>query len=312
MFITPVLAIADPDSMSVDEIYVYRNCRQVGDQMYLVTYNITYASPPSESVTEAFLCRLLDGTTELGSVAPFTYHNNGYDTGVVAIYFSAENAPEWAESYTIELTGNPSLDWSGDPPTDTDSTFNLWQDNGLEVTHVVLSSRILDLATELEADWDVDMVQQNTETGEYTLTTHGEAYFWGVVPYLSEVAPFIFEDIVPPTVVEPEIEDPDTSAAYADSLETAISGTLFDMTPLADEFGVGRGQLTAILYYGMVLFALILLSMKLKSQKPLMILSIPMVILGAFVGVPLVVTILAGFAAIGFIGYSLFYKPSTA
>jgi len=309
---TPVLAVADPDSMSVDEVYVYRNCRETGDQMYLVTYTITYSSPPTESVTEAFLCRLLEGTTELGSVAPFTYHDNGYTTGVVAIYFSAENAPDWEGAYTMELTGNPSLDWAGDPPTDTDSTFDLWQDNGLAITHVVLSSRIIDLATELETDWSVDMVQQNSETGEYTLTMHGEAYFSGVVPYLPEVAPFVFDDVVPPVVVEPEIEDPDTSSAYADSLETGILGTLFDVTPLADEFGVGRGQLTALLYYGAVLGFLILISSRLKSQKPLMILSIPLVLLGAFVGVPLVVTILAAFVAIMFIAYSIFYKPSTA
>ena len=309
---TPVLAIADPDSMSVDEVYVYRNCREVGDQMYLVTYTITYASPPTESVSEAFLCRLMDGTTELASVAPFTYHNNGYDEGVVAIYFSAENAPDWEGAYTMELTGNPALGWSGDPPTDTDSTFDLWQDNGLAITHVVLSSRIIDLATELETDWSLDMVQQNSETGEYTLTMHGEAYFSGVVPYLPEVAPFVFEDVVPPVVVEPEIEDPDTSAAYADSLETGILGTVLDITPLADEFGVGRGQLTAILYYAAVLLFLIKVSQKLQSQKPLMILSIPLVVLGAFVGVPLVVTILAAFVAIFFIAWSVFYKPSTA
>ena len=56
---TPVLAIADPDSMSIDSVYVYRNCRETGDQLYLVTYNITYSSPPSESVTEATLRAIL-------------------------------------------------------------------------------------------------------------------------------------------------------------------------------------------------------------------------------------------------------------
>lgn len=309
---TPVLAIADPDSMSVDEVYVYRNCRETGDQVYLITYTITYSSPPTESVTEAFLCRLLDGSTELRAVAPFTYHENGYGTGVVAIYFSAEDAPAWEGSYTMELTGNPALSWPGDPPSDTDSSFDLWQNNELAITHVVLSSRIIDLATELEADWSVDMVQQNSETGEYTLTMHGEAYFSGAVPYLTDIAPFVFDDLIPPVVVEPEIEDPDTSSAYADSLESGISGTLFDLTPLADEFGVGRGPLTAMLYYGIVLFGLILLSIKMKSQKPLMMLSIPLVILGAFVGVPLIATILAAFAAIAFVAYSIFYKPSTA
>ena len=312
MFITPVLAIADPDSMTVDEVYVYRNCRETGDQLYLVTYNITYGSPPSESVTEAFLCRLLDGSTELRSVAPFTYHENGYGMGVVAIYFSADDAPAWEGSYTMELIGNPALSWPGDPPSDTETSFDLWQNNALAITHVVLSARIISLAEDLETAWSVDMAYQNTETGEYVLTVYGEAYFSGVVPYLTDVAPFIFDTTIPPVVVEPEIEDPDTSADYADSLEAGIIDTLFDLTPVADRFGVERGPFTAILYYGAGVFGLLTLSVKMKSQKPLMLFSIPLVILGAFIGVPLVATILAAFAAIFFIAWTLFYKPSNA
>lgn len=312
---TPVLAIDDPDSMSVNAVYAYRNCRETGDQLYLVDYTISYnvTGNPDEDAGQAFLCRLLEGSTELRAVSPFPYHDDGYGRGVAAIYFSAADAPGWEAAYTMELVGNPFLDWSGTPPSDTESTFDLWQDNDIAITHVVLSSRIINLAEELETAWSVDMVQQDTQTGEYTLTIYGAAYFSGVVPYLTDVAPSVFvSDEIQTGVTEIEIDDVDMSTEYADELETGIIGTLFDMTPLADEFGVGRGVLTALLYYGIVLFALITLSIRMKSQKPLMLLSIPLVILGAFVGVPLVTTILAGFISLAYIAYTMFYKPSSA
>jgi len=43
-----------------------------------------------------------------------------------------------------------------------------------------------------------------------------------------------------------------------------------------------------------------------------MLLSIVPVIVGAFIGVPLIVTILMGFLALGMTAWGLFYKGSTA
>ena len=45
---------------------------------------------------------------------------------------------------------------------------------------------------------------------------------------------------------------------------------------------------------------------------PMMLLSIPLVILGAYVGVPLIVTILAGLGAFFFTFYAILFKPSPA
>jgi len=304
--LTPVLAIADPDTMTIHGVWVYQNCRQDGDQLYIVDATLAYGANPSETSTEAFLCRLMNGSTELRAVAPYAYYDDGYDRFVVAIYFSSADAPAWEGSYTMELTGNPLLSWTGDPPSASVSAFNLWQDNEMDITQTVVSSRILYLADILELAWSVDMIEASG--GGHYLTSYGEDYFTNVVEYASEVAPYAFSG----QIIQPEIEDVDTSTAYADDLETDIVGTSLDLTDTATAFGVGRGPLTALLYYGAVVIFLAVVSQKLQTYKPAMVLSLPLVVLGAFVGVPLIVSILVGFVCILFIAWTLFYKPSSA
>ena len=312
LLLLPVSVMAfidDPTSISINSVYVYENCREEGDQLYIIDYTITYPvdGNPDENITEAFICRLMDGATELRGVAPYSYYNEGYDRGVVAIYFDAATAPVWEGAYTMELAGNPTLTWEGgDFSSASVSTFNLWQSNSVAITQTVLSSRILYLADILELAWSVDMIE--SLAGGHSLTTYGEDYFTNVLPYAAVIAPYAFSG----QLIEPEVEAVDTSTDYADDLETDISGTVFDFTSLADAFGVDRGPLTALLYYGGVAVFLGLLVSKLKTTKPVMLLSLPLVVGGAFVGVPLIITIIVGVVSCGFIAWVIFYRPSTA
>ena len=317
IWVTPVLAVELPDELSINGVWVYRNCKEAGDQLYLVDYTIDYSvtGEPDESATANYWCRLRDGDDDLAVTYPFAYNNDGYGRGVVALYFDAGDAPEWEGLFTMQLLGSPFQEWDGALPEDEMSSldFDIWQDYEIGVTRVVVSGRILNLAETLETAWGEDMVTL-TDGGEYILTNYAAAYFVNVVPYLYDIAPNIFAEGegIWSGVLEPEIP-PDTSGTdYADSLVADIIGTPLDVTPLADAFGVSRGSLTALLYYGVVALFLILVARGLGSTKPIMLLSIPAVVVGAFIGVPLIVTILIGLLAIGFIAYSIFYKPSNA
>lgn len=301
-----VYAIDDPDTISINGVYVYRNCQETGDQLYIIDYTVDYTVNPSESITEAFLVRLMNGTTELGSVAPYSYYDDGYDRGVAAIYFSAVDAPWWEGSFTMKLEGNPTLSWTGDPPSTSVSSFNLWQDNAISTTQVVLSNRVLWLADQLELAWSVNMVETSA-SGSY-LTSYGENYFPNVIPYLLTIAPYAFAG----RTILPEVDRRDFTGDYADDLETGIISTPLDLTPLGSEFGVSRGTITALLYYAAVILFCILAVRRIGSYKPIMLFLLPLVILGAFVGVPLVITVLFGFCSLVMIGFSLFYRPSSA
>ena len=311
LFITPVLAIEQPDTLEINAVYVYQNCRETGDQMYIIDFTIEYTTPPAQNAYQAYMCRLREDTDVLVYERPYPFHENGYAQGVRGIYLSAEDAPDWEGSYNIQLIGNPFLDWTGGVPEDSVSTFDLWQDNEIAVTKVVLASRILTLAQALETDWGMDMVNVS-DAGQLVLTSNGVAYFSAAIPYFTDVAPSSLPSgVIHGEILDPVIDDVDTSADYADSLEADIEDTLFDITPMADAFGVDRGPLTALLYYGVAVFALIVISRRIESTKPLMILAIPIVIGGAFVGVPLIATILVGFLALAYISYTIFYKPSS-
>lgn len=313
LIVTPVLAIEPPSSLSIDGVWVYRNCREAGDQLYLVSYNISYGTNPTEDASEAYLVRLMDGATELKATRPYAYYNDGYGEGVASIYFDAVDAPTWIGNYTMLLVGNPFLSWNGTVPEAELNGFNIWQDNDIAITRVVLSGRIATLATDLETAWGQDMVNLS-DTGQQVLTNYGLAYFINVVPYLSGIAPYVFADDQGrgSGVVRPEIPDEVVDTTYADSLVSDIIGTPFDLTAMATSFGTSRGAMTAILYYGILAVIVIILARKLGTIKPMMLLSIPLVILGAFIGVPLIVTILAGLAALAYISWTLFYKSSTA
>lgn len=305
-FAVPVFAIDDPNSIYINGVWVYRNCLEDDDQLYIVDYSINYTVNPDESVTEAFLLRLMNGSTELASVAPYTFYDDGYGRGTVAIYFAAVDAPTWEGAYTMILVGNPTLSWAGDPPSASVSTFNLWQDYDIQVTRQIVSSRVLWLADQLELAWDVDMIE-TTGSGS-VLTTYGEAYFPNVIPNLKTIAPYAFSG----KIVSPETDRREFTQDYADELETNIAGTPLDLTDSADAIGVSRGAWTAILYYGVVIIFAIMAVRKIGSYKPLMLFMLPLVILGAFIGVPLVITVLFGFLSLVMIGFSLFYRPSTA
>lgn len=314
--VTPVLAIAQPDGIAIDAVYVYRNCRETGDQLYIVAYTINYTTLPDEGTSEAYLLRLLDAADdELAHTAPYAYYNKGYGQGVVALYFSAVDAPEWEGICTMELFGNPFLEWPGGVPSDSvaSTDFDVWQDNELGVTQTIVGGRVIDLASNLETAWGKDMVTIS-DTGKQILTSYAAAYFVNAIPNIYEIAPDIFAEGQGgwSGVIPPEIPEEQDRTDYSDQLETNIIGTPFDLTAMANVFGVSRGPLSALLYYGIVVAVLIIIARRIGSYKPMMLLSIPFVIVGAFIGVPLIATILAGLVALGMTAYVIFYKPSSA
>ena len=315
-FISPVLAsLNPPDTISINGIWVYRNCKETGDQLYIVDYTINYTTLPLETAAEAYMCRLLQSSTTLGYASPYPYHDKGYSRGVVAIYFSASAAPAWQGNFTMELLGSPFCDWNGTLPSYTvvSSNFSLWQDSEQTVQKVAVAGRVIYLATLLQTEWGVTMTSLS-DTGQTVLTPYAASYFVNVIPYLGDIAPSVFPGGQSPgtSTTEPNIP-PDTSGQdYATWLESIIAGTPFDLTDLAADFGVSRGALTSILYYGVVVLILVVVARGLGTYKLMMFLALPFVIVGAFIGVPLIVTILVGLANLALIGWALFYKGSTA
>lgn len=304
----PALAIDKPDTMMINHVWVYRNCLETGDQLYMVDFTVDYTANPSQDISETIICRLKNGATELAATTPFPYFDDGYERGVVAFYFNPDEAPAWAGAYTVQLFGNPLLSWAPEVPELSTSTFDLWQDNDIPVTLQVLSSRVLWLAEEISKDWDTTYsLIEYASTGNF-LSTEGQEYYGNVIPSFAQVAPYSLADRTIPL----DAERREYSQDYAGDLETDITGSVFDLSDLGTAFGMNRGSITALLYYAVVILFMVMIVRQIGDYKPIMLFSVPCVILGAFIGVPLLITVMAGFICLVMTGYALFYSSSGA
>jgi len=217
----PVYAIADPDTEpQVSAVYVYEFSD--GSVGVLIDYYLDYASLPSETATEAYLAVFVDtdGTTQLKSVAPYTFVDSGYHRGLVWIPFTSTEADTYGldsasiADYRIWLTGNPTVasGWAGDPPKKI-TTIDQWVTTDVSET---LASRVLYYADVLELAWSLDMVESTADGSK--LSSVGESYFTNVISGLRTLAPDAFSDIT---------SDPDYISISYDTAfgATATSGT---------------------------------------------------------------------------------------
>lgn len=105
--------VQTPDTLRIFQVEAYRNCVELNDQLYLVTFDCSYTgAAPAEGINDTMLVRLMNGATELSSTSPYNYYNNGYEYGLASIYFSAADAPAWAGGYSVYMSGNPTLSWT--------------------------------------------------------------------------------------------------------------------------------------------------------------------------------------------------------
>ncbi len=262
----PVLAIDDPNTPpQVTAVYIFEDLLEDGDLGVLIDYYLDYDPAPgipTEPVTESYLAAFIDidGTTQLGTVAPYTfqaigYTNNGYQRGVVWIYFTAVDVTAATIDranialHRVWLMGNPTIasGWAGVPPK-TIAGIDFWQDGGDTATLFAL--RILQLASELEVAWTLDLVE--TTTLGSRLTPLGEAYFPNVINGLRTMAPNVFAV----STIEPGLEDLDYSTAFGATISDGTGS--IPISPLALAEGVnivditGNGTLIVELLKGTV------------------------------------------------------------
>ena len=316
LIVSPALAIASPDNLQINSVYVFRHCLEADDQLYLVEYFVDYdpdGDPatddnPDENITEAYLGRLMDGIDELGTVAPYAYYDEGYEAGVFAIYFSASdpNLPTWNGAYVMNFMGNPALSWDDAIPSTSVDVFDLWSDStSIADTQNELAARILYLADQLELAWGINMTD-STGTGSY-LSDYGETYFTNAIFNIRAMAPEAFAG----RTIRPQWEYKEYTTSYAESRADSVIDTPLDMTPVADWWGVSRMWTSSLLFMlGGILMLYCILSST-GNYRPLVLLSTPLIIAGGYLGLlPLLATALIGLAAFVLSIFALFYHPS--
>ena len=197
---TPFIALAAdtaPDDLSIESAIASRNLIETGDFLFTVQFEVDWdsaASYPEEgAIDQTFLVQLIDSGTQIATVAPYPFYNDGYGHGVVSFYFSGTDAATlaWGDPYTIRITSQPgwitpivSYDYamgSSDYCPDTDQDDNQdW-----------LKDWIIDAAEDIENAWGISDTLTTVSVTD-VLTELGESYFGRVIPGLRYLCPGLF------------------------------------------------------------------------------------------------------------------------
>ena len=129
-----VFAISNPTSITIVDVRAYDAVLEADDLLVVVEYDLAYTVFPAEIISDAYLGRFLNGTTELTSVEPYAFNDKGYGAGIFSFYWSPAqketasiefNNPN-VEPYTVVLQGKPGV-FPGTAPSITSPTIH-WQD----------------------------------------------------------------------------------------------------------------------------------------------------------------------------------------
>lgn len=250
----PQPAWADPPAPTNLQIESARVCRHVIEQddfVLVFHYNIYYATgQPDDPANKLFTFRLLDtdGATHLGAIVPYAYHNSGYDQGCASFYFPAAEAPTWELGYVLRISGNP--EYFGSPPLTSYTLVNsdYSQMETQEENQTVLGNYLLDVARQLEINWDIVLLYSG-DLGTM-LNATGETYFRGAIPGLQMMAPQIF----PVQTITPEYEETDWTETQAEAYKERFANTWIGkaLQSLGDLFRVEWNVITGIFLMGVM------------------------------------------------------------
>ncbi|KKN02369.1 hypothetical protein LCGC14_1118430 [marine sediment metagenome] len=280
-----VRAIADPDTLVILQVTAYRGPINSTDILYLIVYNISYGSIPTEPTSDTFIGRISTvAGAELQSTTPIPFNDNGYGEGVFSFYFTEDEVENlgfaWEESLTITLQGNPSA--FPLPPTIETSSITF---RNQFTTEFSLQSDLILAASNLEVAWVANLVSLITAAGSNVFfDLAGEEYFQRTITNVNLMVPKLFQGARATPLFE-EL-DRDFDQSYRDQLLTFWDGTYIgdQGDQFADTWGVERITLFTMIWLAMV-GLIAAQAMKVLGRPDFaMLIFVVCIPIGAFVG----------------------------
>lgn len=299
-----------PDALEIRDVLACRDLIEDEDMAVAVHYNILYdpTAEPADTAQDLFLVRVLDGVDELGVVRPYPYYNNGYDQGIVLLYWSAADAPTWEDEYTVRIQGTPAA-WATPPETNfTLGTSSYSGLDGQSANQQALYDWMVDAVASLETNWSVSLLESTSEGA--ILNDTGQSYMTGAIPGLQTLCPDLFfirsmdMDTTPRT----------WGTGQADAYEARYAGTWVGdaMDGAADLFGVSAQLIGSILFVLIPFILIMVISERAFYTSTPALIALPLLMaMGALMGF----FSMAFFAIcvtcfVLFLGYVLFFRTS--
>jgi len=308
----PCLAISNtPTTLTLNGVNGYTNVIVNGDMMFLIGFTVKYTNTitttdtltttltvttttpviPEDTIDTTYLVRLTsgDGLTEYYDAKPYGFFNNGFDAGMVSIYLSASDVTTLglttASSLKVWLSGNPLASWDSTPIPSISTTSIIWntQPSSIAITDAEITLKLITEAKVLQNAWNDTThytMYQASPAGGFQLSTQGAAYFSTIVPYLSTISPSILATFNPSVTIKKNAFNVSAQGA----IDALTGGTILDLTPLATTLGISRRLLSGVLWVALMIFVIVLLTRAVKSYKPAMLFSFPMIVCGALIG----------------------------
>ncbi len=322
-----ILALAVPASaisvsvstLQVNSMDVYNNAYITGDLMAFVDFTIDYSTTPTEAIDQTFVVTWTsaDGATAYGSSAPYAYVDNGYTRGVAAIYLTPDEVTAFgisiASDFGAIISGNPAASWSGYPIPVTATTFTsdtCHSSASVSAGQTAICTKITDTyAPLLQTVWGSSYTLVITSDGSKRLTSQGDTYFAAVVPYYSTVC----ANIASAVSATPELINRTYSNGWQATIDAGVDGTIFDLNDECASLGLPTRVTTSVLWILVMGFIIVALGRKIKSYKPTMLLSFPLLICGVLISwIPMLAGIGLFFLAGASSWYIFTYEKSGA
>jgi hypothetical protein len=318
-----VFAIADPTTISIEDVRAYDGVLTAGDLLLVVEYNIVYASTPDETISEAYLGRFKRAGTEYASVEPYAYNDKGYGAGVFSLYWteaqkdadSIEFENPNGETYSLIFQGKIGV-FPGTAPSTTTSTID-WRPTS--DTQTELFNHIQALANTLQNDsgWSDNIPLISTTADIIQLSAKGEDYFTNAIPSLGSMVPAIFSS----GLSSPD----DTPSVHKKGFENEVNtfwdtdGSWVDerFDNLAETFRMPKAVITAILSL-FIIGGVVWASARLMGESDrgwefgLLTMAVTLPLLTAVNWMPMGVTMTVALFALLGIGWTLFLRRAGA
>jgi hypothetical protein len=306
-------AVADPDTLTIDNIFAYDSVLEDDDLLVVVVYNVAYATLPTLGINQTFICRFLADSAEQNASEIIPFNNLGYGLGVCSFYWTASqkvtSSIEYdnpnSETYEVVVQGKPSAFAS--PPRVTNQNIQ-WRDANDTVN--LLTADIIAIATTLETDaaWVANgFTLLDFITGLTVLTRNGESYFGRAIPNLAAMVPDIFGS----SVTQPFIDEREFTFSERDRLGGFWVGTGLETAfqAGADMFNVPQSYFTA--FIGLFLISIVAglgIMITQSAEFGLMTAAVTVPLVGVIGLLSLTFVVVVGALCILALGFALFLR----
>jgi hypothetical protein len=260
----PVAAYAtgDPDDdYYVSNVHAFRNLVEDGDMLIIGEYRLPYVTIPDEPASATYMILLLDDSgTQVGFCVPYSYFDYGYNLGAWSMYFSADDALTWSDSYTVRIAQSPAYFTTPDvynyEMQSSDWTASTEQvDNQDELAIAVIST-----AERMEAEYTDYSLIESGITGTVLYSPTGENYFRNVISGIQAMAPSLFLYQMIPY----DSTTLDYSTNMSDNYTSRYDGTWVETETeaTANQFGLTTTAIMALIFSLPVCLGFIIVSAK--------------------------------------------------